>query len=56
MLRGEYGIRDVFLGVPAILGRQGLIEVVELPLDQEELDGLVAAGRAIADRLGLAAA
>jgi malate dehydrogenase len=56
MLRGEYGIRDVFLGVPAILGRQGLIEVVELPLDQQELDGLVAAGRAIADRLGLAAA
>ncbi len=32
-LRGEYGFRDIFLGVPVILGRNGVEKIVELPLD-----------------------
>ena len=33
-LTGEYGLKDVYLGVPAELGRDGVREVVELPLEE----------------------
>ena len=29
-VEGQYGIKDVYLGVPAKLGRAGVLEVVEL--------------------------
>ena len=35
-LQGEYGVSDVFSGVPVKLGASGLEEVVELKLSQEE--------------------
>ena len=39
-LRGEYGLRDLYLGVPAVVGRDGVREVIELPLDASELANL----------------
>jgi malate dehydrogenase len=36
-LQGEYGINDLFVGVPVKLGAAGLEEVVELDLQQSEL-------------------
>jgi malate dehydrogenase len=35
-LQGEYGIRDVFCGVPCKLGRRGLEQIVEVALTDEE--------------------
>ncbi len=35
-LNGEYGFRDLFLGVPAILGSRGLEKIVELELTADE--------------------
>lgn len=35
-LDGQYGIEGLFLGVPARLGRQGVEEVLELPLSERE--------------------
>ena len=35
-LCGEYGERNVFIGVPAIIGRNGVKEIVELDLTEEE--------------------
>ena len=35
-LQGEYGLTDVFVGVPAILGANGLEEIVEVDLDEVE--------------------
>ncbi len=35
-LSGEYGFRDVFIGVPSIIGRNGIKQVVELSLTDEE--------------------
>ena len=32
-LQGEYGMRDLYLGVPAILGSKGIEKIVELKLD-----------------------
>ncbi|MGH7578857.1 MAG: malate dehydrogenase [Gemmatimonadales bacterium] len=38
-LQGEFGLRDVFCGVPCKLGRQGLEEIVDIVLtDQERAD------------------
>ena len=36
-LQGEYGLSDLYLGVPAALGSEGVREVVELPLAPTEL-------------------
>ncbi|RHW41062.1 L-lactate dehydrogenase [Neobacillus notoginsengisoli] len=37
-LEGEYGHNDVFIGVPAIVNRNGIREIVELILNEEEND------------------
>lgn len=35
-LNGEYGHEDIFIGVPAVVNRSGIREVVELSLNEEE--------------------
>ena len=35
-LDGEYGVKDTFASVPAILSREGVSEVIELDLSEEE--------------------
>ncbi|MEJ7197751.1 malate dehydrogenase, partial [Staphylococcus epidermidis] len=35
-LEGEYGYRDICLGVPIKLGQNGVEEILELNLSQEE--------------------
>lgn len=37
LLEGEFGEQDVFAGVPAVLNRQGVKEIVEVHLTEEEL-------------------
>ena len=39
-LQGEYGIDDLFVGVPVKLGAAGVEEVIELVLQQDELNDL----------------
>ena len=46
-LEGQYGIKDVYLGVPARIGREGVREIVELPLTDEELEALRTAAEAV---------
>ncbi len=36
LLEGEYGIRDVFLGVPVILGPNGVEKIIEVSLSNDE--------------------
>jgi malate dehydrogenase len=50
-LQGEYGLEDVFLGVPVILGKGGWKSVVELELLEAEGDALKASARLIRERL-----
>jgi len=40
VLEGEYGLRDVCLSVPCIVGREGVIRIAEGPLPPEELASL----------------
>jgi malate dehydrogenase len=35
-LEGEYGQSDICIGVPAIIGRQGVVSIVDIQLDAEE--------------------
>lgn len=40
MMDGQFGIRDVALSLPAVIGRQGIREVVEPVLSKEEVEVL----------------
>ena len=44
---GAYGISGVYVGVPAKLGREGVVEVVELELADDERAALAAAADAV---------
>ena len=39
-LRGEYGLRDLYLGVPAVLGAKGVERILEIELAPEEHEQL----------------
>ncbi len=45
LLQGEYGMRDLFLGVPIILGSRGVEKIVELKLTPDELAALQKSGK-----------
>lgn len=51
-MEGQYGISDVYLGVMARLGRNGVEEVVEVPLTDDEVRGLVEAADAVKEKVG----
>lgn len=36
VVKGHYGVSDICLGVPAIVGAEGVKEVLDLPLDEKE--------------------
>ena len=46
-LQGEYGIDDLFVGVPVKLGASGVEEVIELDLEQSELEDLKSSAGAV---------
>ncbi|WP_341651223.1 malate dehydrogenase [Blattabacterium cuenoti] len=35
-LKGQYGLEDIYLGVPVVLGKSGVEKIVELKLNQKE--------------------
>jgi malate dehydrogenase len=46
-LQGEYGMRDVYCGVPCKLGRQGLQQIIEVKLTDDERRQLEASAEAV---------
>jgi malate dehydrogenase len=48
---GEYGVADVYLGVPARIGAGGVTEIVELPLTGQELAELRSAADAVKEKV-----
>ena len=51
LLQGEYGMKDLFLGVPVILGARGVEKIVELELSGDELAALRASGKQVIDSI-----
>ncbi len=49
LLEGQYGIDGVYLSVPAVLGRAGVVEVPEIALTPEELAQLRASAATVAE-------
>ena len=39
-LNGEYGLKDIYMGVPVKLGRNGIEEIIEIKLNEEEMKQL----------------
>ena len=48
---GEYGISDVYLGVPTKLGKDGVTEIVELDLNTDELENLKSAADSVKQKV-----
>jgi malate dehydrogenase len=46
-LQGEYGLKDVFCGVPCKVGRRGLEKIVDIRLTDEERAALTASAEAV---------
>jgi malate dehydrogenase len=46
-LDGEYGMKDIFLGVPVVLGKDGIERIIELDLNNEEKEMLDESAEAV---------
>jgi len=46
-LRGEYGHKNIFLGVPVLLGKNGVEKIIELDLNDKERKELVNSAAAV---------
>ncbi len=47
MLKGQFGIEGVFLGVPVVLGRGGIVRILEFQLLDEEREALLKGAEAV---------
>ncbi len=46
-LNGEYGLSDIYLGVPVVLGKNGIEKIIELQLNEEESKLLIDSAEAV---------
>jgi malate dehydrogenase len=46
-LQGEYGLKDIYLGVPVKLGKGGIEEIIELKLNDAEMQLLTDSAKAV---------
>ncbi|HMG16140.1 MAG TPA: malate dehydrogenase [Saprospiraceae bacterium] len=49
MLDGEYGLKNICLGVPAVLGKNGVEKIIELKLNNEEMKLLQDSAKAVSE-------
>ncbi|MCH2021652.1 MAG: malate dehydrogenase [Saprospiraceae bacterium] len=47
LLEGEYGLSDLCIGVPVVLGRNGIEKIVEIKLSNAEIDHMKASAEAV---------
>jgi malate dehydrogenase len=51
LLEGEYGMKDIFIGVPIVLGGRGVEKIIPLKLSADELAALQKSGKDVADSI-----
>lgn len=49
LIDGHYDIKDVCLGIPAIVGRSGIERVLDIPLSKEEKENLISSANTLKD-------
>lgn len=52
-LQGEYGYKDLFIGVPCVLGSKGIEKVIEMDLNEEEKAMLEISAKAVRSVVGV---
>ena len=52
-LQGEYGLKDIYLGVPVKLGKKGIEQVIELKLNDAEKQLLNASAKSVREVMGV---
>jgi len=52
-LTGEYGMKDLFLGVPVKLGRKGIEKIIEVTLTDEERAALAQSAQAVREPMSV---
>jgi malate dehydrogenase len=50
-LEGEYGLEDVFVGVPVVLGKNGIERILELNLTDKEKEQLTKSAKAVREMM-----
>ena len=50
-MSGEYGIENVYLGVNAVLGANGVEKVIELKLTENEIRNLKSAAESVSKKI-----
>ena len=53
MLQGEYGLEDICIGVPVLLGRNGIEKIVDIDLDEAEKTKLTESAAGVSKTNGL---
>ena len=51
LLEGQYGLKDLFIGVPVVIGGKGVEKIIELKLSAEETAALQKSGKDVADMI-----
>ncbi len=51
LLEGQYGMKSLFIGVPIVLGGNGVEKLIELKLDANELAALQKSGAEVASSI-----
>jgi len=52
-LTGQYGLKDIYLGVPVKLGRKGIEQIIELKLNDAEMGLLDASAKSVKEVMGV---
>ena len=47
LLTGQYGLKDIYLGVPVKLGKKGIEEIIELKLNKDEMALLQSSAKSV---------
>lgn len=47
LLSGQYGISDVCLGIPCVVGKNGIEEILEIPLNETEKKNIIRSANAL---------
>lgn len=50
-LQGEYGLKDIYVGVPVVLGKNGIERIIEINLNEQEKELLYTSAKAVKEMM-----